>query len=528
MYKFLMVDDEEIVRRGFEERIDWPGSGFEFLPPCENGRDAISAVEAMRPDVVMTDVHMPHADGISVAAHLRESHPEIVVVILSGYDEFSYAQAAIRNNVYDYVLKPVSSRDLSALLARIKGKLDSERRSKEDESALRKMADRSKDLERGKRLEALLSRGSRPPSRAEAEEILGFDPGFFASAVVVADLQGFDERLDEAVEPALRRARRAASCAVSAGRRVMIVFEPGVERCARAAQDVAETVLRLFAEAGGAAGSLRAGVGRAYPLWTDAPRSRDEAEAALAYSLVCDASRPYVYEQGSEDGEALSELKEREERLCLALRTGAASRVPELARSCMEALGKAARSPQRVRHETLSLFSRARDELSRVGISPSLISTKLARDYYSFVESLDSLDSVVDALVRLAEIAGAVLEDASMHEPEWKILDFKELIAKHYADRSLSIGKVAARLSISESYLSKLIRRKMGTSFVDYLSDFRIERAEELLASSDMRSYEVAEAVGYSDPRYFASLFRKRAGMTPSKYRESMGKGRGT
>ncbi len=297
-----------------------------------------------------------------------------------------------------------------------------------------------------------------------------------------------------------------------------------MERCARAARDVAETALRLYSESGGPAGVLRAGVGRAYGLWTDAPRSRGEAEAALAYALVRESSSPYVYEQGSEDAEALAELKGREERLFLGLRTGAAPRVPELARSCMEALGKAAISPQRVRHETLALFSRARDELARVGISPTLLSTKLARDYYSFVESLDGLDAVVDALVRLAEIAALVLEDSSMHEPEWKILDFKELVAKHYADRSLSIGKAAARLSISESYLSKLVRRKLGTSFVDYLSDFRIARAEELLSSSDMRSYEVAEAVGYSDARYFASLFRKRAGMTPSQYRSSMGR----
>ena len=117
MYRFLMADDEEIVRRGFETKIDWAGQGFEFLPPCENGRDAIEAIDEYLPDVVMTDIHMPHADGIAVAAHVVERHPGILVVILSGYDEFGYAQAAIRNKVFDYVLKPVSSRDLLALLA---------------------------------------------------------------------------------------------------------------------------------------------------------------------------------------------------------------------------------------------------------------------------------------------------------------------------------------------------------------------------------------------------------------------------
>jgi two-component system, response regulator YesN len=524
MYKFLMVDDEEIVRRGFKEKIDWAGAGFEFLPPCENGREAIAAIEDSLPDVVMTDIHMPHADGISVAAHAMEKHPEILVVILSGYDEFAYAQAAIRNKVYDYVLKPVSSRDLSALLVKIKSKLDSDRSSREDETALRLKADRSGDLERERSLAALLAGGAGPPSEAEIEAMLGFDPRPFACAALVAERESDAGRFGAFFESSLRRARRSAAFFPAAGRGAALVFEPGIESCAKASIAVAEAILKGYAEAGGSAGGLRVGVGRAYAQWTDAPRSYAEAEAALAYRIVREGSRPYAYMQAGEDREALAELKEREERLCLGLRTGAAARVPELARAYLDALGRAELSPQRVRHEALALFSRARDELAGIGASSALLSAKLACDYYSFAESLGSPEAIEGALVRLAEIAAGVLETNSLHEPEWKVLDFKEFVARHYADKSLSIGKVAGRLAISESYLSKLLRRRLGTSFVEYISNYRIARAEELLASSDMLSYEVAEAVGYPDARYFASLFKKRTGVTPSEYRASMGR----
>jgi two-component system, response regulator YesN len=534
MYKFLMVDDEEIVRRGFKERIDWAGAGFEFLPPCENGQEAIAAIEESLPDVVMTDIHMPHADGISVAAHAMEKHPEILVVILSGYDEFTYAQAAIRNKVYDYVLKPVSSRDLSALLVKIKGKLDTDRRSREDETALRLKADRSGSLERERSLAALLASGSMALSKAQAESsrsaieaMLGFDPGPFACAALVAEREGGAEGLDALLESSLRRARRSAAFFPAAGKGAALIFEPGIESCAKAAIAAAEAILKGYANAGGSAGgagTLRVGVGRAYMQWTDAPRSYAEAEAALAYRLVRDGSRPYAYMEAGEDREVLVELKEREERLCLSLRTGAAARVPELAHAYLDALGKAELSPQRVRHEALALFSRARDELAGIGVSSALLSAKLACDYYSFAESLGSPEAIEGALVRLAEVAAGVLETSSLHEPEWKVLDFKEFVARHYADDGLSIGKAAGRLSISESYLSKLLRRRLGTSFVEYLSDYRIARAEELLASSDMLSYEVAEAVGYPDARYFASLFKKRTGKTPSEYRASMGR----
>jgi two-component system, response regulator YesN len=527
MYRFLMVDDEEIVRRGFETKIDWAGAGFEFLPPCENGRDAMAAIDELLPDVVMTDIHMPHADGISVAAHVMETHPGIVVVILSGYDEFEYAQAAIRNNVFDYVLKPVSSRDLTALLAKIKAKLDADRRSREDESSLRAKADRSGDLERERGLAEFLAGSSGKPSLEEAASILGFAPGSFACAALVAckdtplNAGGTGTELRSRVERALRFARRSAVVFLSEDKAAALIFESGSERCAQTARSMAEALLEeRDAPEGGMA--LRVGLGRAYTQWIDAPRSYSEAEVALAYRLVRDASRPFIYVQAGEEREALAELRSREERLCLGLRTGAVSRVPELAGAYIEALGRPELSPQRVRHEAQALFSRAYDELTGIGVSAAALSTKLACDYYRLVESLETHEALSATLSRLSEVAASTLDESSLHEPEWKVLDFKEFIARHFPDKGLSIGKVAEKLSISESYLSKLLRRRLGTSFVDYLSEYRIERAKELLATSDMRSYEVAEAVGYPDARYFASLFKKRTGMTTSEYRRSL------
>ncbi|MGA2545483.1 MAG: helix-turn-helix domain-containing protein [Rectinemataceae bacterium] len=523
MYRFLMVDDEEIVRRGFETKIDWVGQGFEFLPPCENGRDAIAAIDELRPDIVMTDIHMPHADGISVAAHVMERYPDIVVVILSGYDEFGYAQAAIRNNVFDYVLKPVSSRDLTGLLAKIKAKLDADRRSREDESALRLKADVSSDILRERSLAEFLIGSSPPPDASEAEGLLGFFPDSLACAAIVAECDK-EERaasatddIRERIAKVSRLARRSASFSPSEGRVAVIVFEPGTDRCAKVALAMATALLDE-----GRSG-LRVAVGRSYELWIDAPRAYAEATAALAYRLVRDPVRPFFYVQTGENRDALAELKSREERLCLAVRTGASARVPELARSYTEAMDRADLSPLRLRHEVLSLFSRVQDELAKIGVSPAALSVKLACDYYRYAESLGSPEEISIALVRLAVVAVGILEASSLHEPEWKVLDFKDYIARHYADKGISIGKAADRLSISESYLSKLLRRRLETSFVEYLSDYRIDRAKELIATSDMLAYEVAEAVGYPDARYFASLFKKRTGMTPSEYRKSLG-----
>jgi two-component system response regulator YesN len=524
MYRFLMADDEEIVRRGFESKIDWAEAGFEFLPPCENGRDAMAAIDELKPDVVMTD--MPHADGIDVAAHAREKDPGIVVVILSGYDEFSYAQAAIRNNVFDYVLKPVSSRDLRALLAKIKDKLDSDRQSRDVTTHLKEKADRSGDLLRERSLVDIVTGGAVPVAPEAAVAILGFDPSTFSCAAIAAERDGTpsartDEEAEEIrrrFETALKQARRSAVFFPAEGKAGALVFESDPGRCISVSVSVAAAILE------GEKVALRVGVGRTYAQWIDAPRSYAEAQAALAYRLARDASRPFVYSQAGDGRDALAEIKEAEDKLCLCLRSGAASRAKELARSYLRALGSADLSPQRVRHEVLSLFSRAHDELAQIGISSAALSSELGTDFYRLAESLDRPEAVEGALHRLAEIASCALGSSGIHEPEWKVLDFKEFVARHYADRGLSIGKAAEKLSISESYLSKLLKRRLGTSFVEYLADYRIARAKELLASSDMRSYEVAEAVGYPDARYFAAIFKKRSGLTPSEFRASLGR----
>jgi two-component system response regulator YesN len=526
MYRFLMADDEEIVRRGFESKIDWAGEGFEFLPPCENGRDAMAAIDELKPDVVMTDIHMPHADGIAVAAHARERDPGIVVVVLSGYDEFSYAQAAIRNNVFDYVLKPVSSRDLRALLAKIRNKLDADRQSRDIATDLKEKADRSGDLLRERSLVDIVTGGSVPAAGEGAAALLGFDPSVFSCAAIAAERDraigaGAEDEFEELrrhLHAALKQARRSAAFFPAEGRAGALVFESDPGRCAAVALSVATAVLK------GGKAALRVGVGRAYAQWIDAPRSYAEAQAALAYRLARDASKPFVYSQAEDGRDALAEIKEAQDKLCLCLRSGAASRAKELTQSYLGALGSADLSPQRVRHEVLSLFSRAHDELAQIGISSAALSSELGTDFYRLAESLDRPESVESALHRLAEIASDALGSSGIHEPEWKILDFKEFVARHYADKGLSIGKAADKLSISESYLSKLLKRRLGTSFVDYLADYRVARAKELLASSDMRSYEVAEAVGYPDARYFAAIFKKRSGITPSEFRASLGR----
>jgi two-component system response regulator YesN len=131
-YNLLVVEDEELIRRNLVKKIRENAPDFPVVAEADNGQAALDAVEEVHPDVVVTDIRMPVLDGLGLIRELYFGHPDVKVVIVSGYDEFAYAQTAIQYGVKDYLLKPVPVEELRATLARLRIQLDKERREFEE------------------------------------------------------------------------------------------------------------------------------------------------------------------------------------------------------------------------------------------------------------------------------------------------------------------------------------------------------------------------------------------------------------
>ena len=137
MYTILLVDDEDEVRRSIKELTPWEEYGFSVIGEASNGMEALDALEETMPDVIITDIKMPYLDGISFIEEVRRNRSTSVdVIILSGYDEFTFAQTAMRLNVSEYVLKPVSVDSMREVLRRTKGRLDEDRAKVSDSRKL--------------------------------------------------------------------------------------------------------------------------------------------------------------------------------------------------------------------------------------------------------------------------------------------------------------------------------------------------------------------------------------------------------
>ena len=137
MYKLLLVDDEEDVREGVVREINWEAIGFEVVDKAENGKEALEMVERLQPDVVVTDIQMPFMNGLQLAEAIRERFPTIKLIILTGHDEFEYAQRAIKLHIDEYVLKPFSAQELVNALLKVKAQVQEEVAHREDVQLLK-------------------------------------------------------------------------------------------------------------------------------------------------------------------------------------------------------------------------------------------------------------------------------------------------------------------------------------------------------------------------------------------------------
>ena len=115
-YKVFLVEDEIVTREGIRDNVDWKANGFEFCGEASDGDMALPLIQAIKPDVLITDIKMPFMDGLQLSKIIRERMPWVKIIILSGHDEFEYAQEAIKLGVNEYLLKPITVQEMHKVL----------------------------------------------------------------------------------------------------------------------------------------------------------------------------------------------------------------------------------------------------------------------------------------------------------------------------------------------------------------------------------------------------------------------------
>ena len=118
--RVLLVDDEIMIREGFKRLFDWESHGCQVVGEAADGMEALAKIQELLPDIVIMDINIPIMNGLKVIQTARSKYPQIAFIIVSGYDDFSYCQQALRLQITDYILKPVNYEEFGTCIDNLK------------------------------------------------------------------------------------------------------------------------------------------------------------------------------------------------------------------------------------------------------------------------------------------------------------------------------------------------------------------------------------------------------------------------
>jgi two-component system, response regulator YesN len=519
-YRLLIVDDEEIIRRGLEHVINWNDVGFEVAGTAANGFKALEIIERSDIDVVIMDIKMPQFDGLELSRYLFLHFPRIRIVILSGYADFRYAQETIDYRVYSYLLKPSRTKDIRELFLRLRDELDGEQ-SRED------LSRRGRDLEIAETL-SKLSR-ARPPEPVSVAPFAGRPAFTMMVCECVRDFSAPESlRGDVAVVHSLYNdLRERVVERYGSGGELFPYVDPDNLLCVLlteapdAARTRAEDVFGFLRSTPMLADrfGLSAGLGEAVDEIGRLHTSFTTGRRLLAQRIHFGAGRlfqkplppdeeqiPFGFDFAKFAGDLLDAVRGESphdisrllDRFIGSLRD---HRVHDEAsfHACIAELIVAAREAA-LRREWALKFP-----LGLGGLLAMIPHLKTFEDARHFLGHLFRAAH--------AESPGADLEPGNnLIRMALRLID-SDIGMPH------SLTSVSSALKITPAYFSSLFKREIGVNFKDYLLTRRIRKAQTLLGDTEYKVYEIAESVGFHDAHYFSEVFRKKTGFHPSDYR---------
>jgi two-component system response regulator YesN len=521
MHSVLLVDDEVFARKGLRRLIDWASCGYRVIGEADNGEDAYAIIRRLKPDLVITDVRMPVMDGLELIRKTTENEPEQPgFIIISGYNEFAYAQQAVRYGVHDFILKPVDENELKAALRQLDEKL------------------RREKLIRGKKRQLFHNLLVEAAMKGEADEAslqawaeqLGIRPGeavryafleindrhpWAETGPELADEEEYGERIrrvigqmaGEGMETLLHKHHNRFGVLLT--RHHLDLFGGDCDRLARELQRKLSDSLKtpVYVYVGAPVDDLRR-LGNSY-------RS---ARDALLYKFVVEPHRTVVHEQVRNLHLQFIDLDdELYRRLMNRIGENRPHAIAETIDEMFHEFATKRYVPEAVKaaiHRCVSgtvrlLNEEGLDERELASFEPIVAWP----DYNVTPGELKRL--FLRFMVESAELLGNRRKESL----RGTIRHIRAYIDEHFRE-NISLKGIAARFYINPVYLGQLFKKTYGVYFNEYVLRLRVEEAKRLLRQTDLRIYEIAELVGFSNADYFVTQFEKLERMTPTEYRK--------
>ena len=535
--RLLIAEDELWLRKRLVSTIDWSSYGISEVYEAEDGGEALEIALKEKPDIVITDIRMPELSGIDLMKKLNENSIFSKMIVVSGYDDFEYAQGALRMGAINYLLKPV---DEEELLDSVKRCVEELKKEKNKETVFDKQSAASEMLMEHiyedlifetseKRTEELLQKLSRkeigfPFQSAAVVNMQVREHTFFVNDKVKSDMWSVYQWLrrnlqEDCYECQYLYMRGSQIVLLLFGDDPEAKFMERVENWVQLILEALQKELNisLFMAAGDVTDDF-SGIHRSYEM----AQKKIKEKRAEEKRILALRNQETEQELNTRFDDVYGEYDFK--LLIKEIRNGDSEKAQTELQAILQSSSRRLQSADMMK---LQLFYMNFIYRIAGACLPECeaYADELAMQCMTVMRELIYIgsDTIVtemwDCLRKFVEKLVEVYQENNGKRKHWMIDQVLQYVEENY-NTALSTRDIAGRFFMNTSYFSKLFHEQMGCTFSNYLINVRVEKAKMMLTQTNMKLYDIAEAVGYTNVQYFSTIFKEKEGLTPSAFRQ--------
>lgn len=526
MLKIFLVEDEVIVREGIKSKIDWEENGYIFCGEASDGELALPLIRREKPDIVITDIRMPFMDGLTLSRLIKEELPDTEIMILSGHEEFEYAKEGIKIGVAEYLLKPISSVKLLSAIDKVAAKITEKRQEQMILEQYRREMEENVKGDKRRFFQELVKGELSIQELLEKARTLRLDLVSTWYNIVLISVTAKNKEKEAYSKRLVQIEQDIISICEESD---MLLFDRSIEGYAvilkaESKEQAQEKPKLFYARIEQALAKYEriqffCGIGTPCNRISDLSGCFVSASKGFANRYFTDENG-FAY--GAEDGESdksflLSNVDPKQferSRIQSFLKTGEAQEVVYFVEEFFKNLSDGAMESKLFRQYILmDAYFCITEFVTKLGADKSEIPV------FDLEEQLISKESTRQYLQEMMEKAVLLRTSATSNRYQDVVDAVISYVEAHYAEDGLSLNEIAAHVNFSPNHLSMIFSQKKGETLIKFITDYRIQKAKEMLRCTNKKASLIALEVGYKDSHYFSYLFKKATGMTPTQYR---------
>jgi two-component system, response regulator YesN len=540
MYKLLVVDDEFNIRDGIINAVQWDRIGVEVVGEALDGQDALEKVELLSPDIVITDVYMDNMDGLELSDALHQKYPFIKVIILSGYDDFEFVKRALELKVFRYIIKPVFPKELIGIISDLIEEIEKEQKFMAKIQLMELEISNNKLLLIERFLFDIINGNIQDKEEMHIRMNfldINFQSKYYSCIqVTIPEYSNTMKDSDMKKLHSLMFSIREIfyntmdeyeiwSLIGEYGKLTLLAGynSPNEDEYSCQAIKKLEQAIDNVEKLIGI--SIFITVGGIYSNLMDLSKSFREITIAQEYNTItCKSNIIHIKDIPSSNGALYIYPIEKENMLLSSLTDLNEEMSAAIIKSLFDDMEQQGYTKDRMRIDIMGLLGMISRKVINMGVdmyqlyNKALLNPFIAFERYHTREQIENwiknliMKTIYEIKTRKASDVKSVIKKAN------------EFLNESYVHPDLSLAAISDHVFLNPSYFSRLYKKETGESYVEALTKIRLNMAKTLLIESNKKILDISESVGYSDSRYFCTIFKKYFGYTPIEFREMQSK----